>query len=392
LEYLRATYHIGLGGYGSEGKTQGLAPYGKPTVFEAYMNEIEILPSGNLKLSAKLQSQHSQLVEDGGYAQTEHLNNAFLDAYSTPRIAPEPLTDVYLNLAASMQKVLEHVALEICRIMRKKTGETRLVLSGGVAMNSSMNGEILRSGIFEQISALPMASDRGTGLGAALYYVHHIEKVPRFYRLDSAYYGGEFNDEEAEQAMKTAGLITSRPADICAVAAEALAKSQIIGWFQGRSELGARALGNRSIMADPRRSEMKDIVNDRVKHREWFRPFAPAVLESRAEEYFIFPSSSADLSFMTFTVPAVPAKAHLIPATVHVDGSARVQTVKPEQNPLYARVIELFAEQTGVPVALNTSFNDMGEPIVETPASAVKTFLKGDMDLLCIGRVAGRKA
>jgi carbamoyltransferase len=391
LEYLRATIHLGLGGYGSEGKTQGLAPYGEPTIFDDYMNEIEITPDGIVKLSDKLRSDESRLAEEGGYLNTQLLNNAFLNNYCPRRIVPEPLTDVHMNLAASIQQVLHTVVMQLAQILKRETGEKDLVLSGGVVMNSSLNGYLMNSGEFEHVFPLPMASDRGIGLGAALYYIHHMQGVERFFELDAVYYGNEYSDRDATRAMRKGGLRYEKSDDIVAEAAEWVAQGKIIGWFQGRSEMGARALGNRSIVADPRVAEMKDIINERIKHREWFRPFAPSAAAETAGEYFDFPEGVADLSYMTFTVPATEKGKAAIPAVVHLNQTGRIQMVDGRRNPMYHQLISKFGELTSVPVVLNTSFNDMGDPIVESPDDAVETFLKTGMDVLCIGNMIGYK-
>ena len=391
LEYLRATIHLGLGGYGSEGKTQGLAPYGEPKLFERYMNEIDITSNGNVKLSTRLCQDGSRLTREGGYLNSELLTNSFLFDYCPRRILPEPLAEPYLDLAASIQKVLEHVVFDLCRIAKRRTNCANLVLSGGVSMNSSMNGHLLNSGEFEQIYCLPMASDRGIGLGAALFHLHSTLGVPRVFQLEHVFYGSTATQRETVRAMKKSGLKYEIQEDVIETVSNAIAKGQIVGFFQGASEMGARALGNRSILADPRNAEMKDIINARIKHREWFRPFAPAVLAHRAQEFFKTKDDVVDLSFMTFTVPATDYAKKVIPATIHVDGTARIQTVKPELNQPYANVIRRFDELTGVPVVLNTSFNDKGEPIVETPEHAIRTFLNTDLDLLCIGNVIARK-
>ena len=391
LEYLRATYHLGLGGYGSEGKTQGLAPYGEPVLFEDYMNEIEVTPEGSIRLGPKLRFASSDLAREGGYLNTQLLTNTFLDDYCPRRIAPEPLTETHKNLAASIQKVLEQVVTDLCMAGKRRSGLANLVLSGGVTMNSSLNGRLLRSSAFDGIYALPMASDRGIGLGAALYHAHQTLGAPRFFTMDSVFYGGSVEDRPARKAMKKAGLNIIRTGDVHGYAAQALSEGKIVGWVQGRSEMGARALGHRSILADPRKAEMKDIVNERVKHREQFRPFAPAVQVEHAAEYFAFPDGVADLSAMTVTVDATARGTGEVPATVHVDRTARIQTVHAGRNPDFHRLIGRFADITGVPVLLNTSFNDSGEPIVETAEDAVATFLKAGMDLLCIGSVVGAK-
>jgi len=394
LEYLRATHHIGLGTYGAEGKTQGLAPYGEPIWFERYMEELQVTPEGNLRLSEALQGETAALAAEGGYLNAMLLNNDFLYELLPRRINPEPLTQDHMNLAASIQKVLETVALELASIGKRRTEEDRLVLSGGVSMNSSMNGALLASGLFRNIYAFPMAADRGIGIGAALYYIHAIAHVPRFFQLKMTFFGGQYSSEEAIQAMQAAGLTPERRDDVAELAAQALSQGQIVGWFQGQSEMGARALGHRSILADPRQAEMKDIVNHRVKHREWFRPFAPAVLASQAARYFVYPEGVAELGHMTFTVPTTPQAQADTPATTHVDGTARLQIVPDDSqdNAGYAAVIRHFAALTGVPVILNTSFNDNNEPIVETPADAVATFLKTNMDVLVINdAIAWRK-
>jgi carbamoyltransferase len=392
LEYLRATFHIGLGGYGAEGKTQGLAPYGTPDWYDDYIKEIEVRADGSLQLSDRLRSPTSALSAEGGYLNTQLLTNAFLDGLFPRRIPPEALTEQHQNLAASIQKVLEKVVGDMVAAGQNKTKCERLVLSGGVSMNSSMNGRLLKSGAFKEIYALPMSSDRGIGLGAALYVIHVLKGMPRFFRLEHVFYGATNDDKSALRVMRKAGLKVTQPKDPVAFAADSLAQGQILGWVRGRSELGARALGHRSILADPRRAEMKDVINARVKHREWFRPFAPVIPEERAQEYFDFPPGVADLGFMTFTVDAKEAAVVGVPATVHVDRTSRLQTLVKSRDPDFHSLATQFGQITGVPVLLNTSFNDKDEPIVETAEDAVKTFLGSDMDVLLIGGVAGVKS
>lgn len=387
LEYLRATYHIGLGGYGAEGKTQGLASFGKPVYFDKYLQQISVDERGGISLGPALTSQSSSLAFEGGYLNTQILTNAFLNDAGTRRIDPEPLEGWHQDIAASIQRVLEHFALEICKRGKALTGLDQLALGGGVCMNSSMNGALLRSGMFRRIFALPMASDRGIGLGAALYHVHQNLLMPRFFKLDHVFFGQSFKDGDGLKAAKKAGLKAVPVSDPFQVAADALANGSIVGWVRGASELGARALGHRSILADPRRADMKDIINARVKHREMFRPFAPAVLAEHAEEFFLVPETEADLTTMTFTLETRPEAVKRIPATVHVDATARVQLVDDIHNKDFHRLITRFYEITGIPVLLNTSFNDKGEPIVETPQDAVATFKKTDMDILFIGNI-----
>ncbi len=391
LEYLRATVHLGLGGYGSEGKTQGLAAYGEPTLFQEYMNEIEISSTGDIKLSKRLKTTGSRLAEEGGYLNTQLLTNSFLNAHHQKRINPEPFKEIHFNFAASIQKVLEHVVGELCLIAKERVQSDNLVLSGGVVMNSSLNGHILQNGKFNKIFPLPVASDRGLGLGAALYYIHQELKLERFFTIDHAFLGQEFDDKTIIKALKKAKLKYTQSKDVAGDAAGYLADGEIIGWFQGGSEIGARALGHRSILASPKYPEMKDIINKKVKHREWFRPFAPAAIKETARDYFTLPEDVANFSYMTFTVPATDKAATEAPAVVHVDKTARLQLIDSKHNGLYTNVVKRFGELTGTPVILNTSFNDKNEPIVETPSDAIKTFRNTDIDVLCMGNMIASK-
>ncbi len=391
LEYLRATVHLGLGGVGSEGKTQGLASYGEPTIFEQYMNEIEITSDANIHLSERLKSESSRLAEEGGYLNTQMLHNEFLNDYCPRRFSHEKITDVHMNLAASIQKVIEYITLEMSKWGIKQTGTKNLVLSGGVSMNSSMNGIISQSGLFEGVYALPMSSDRGIGLGAALYHIHQNMNVPRFFNLDNVFYGQRFSDKEVLKEIKKSGLDYHISDDITGEAAKYISDGKVVGWYQEESEMGARALGHRSICADPRTAQMKDIINEKVKHREWFRPFAPSVIEEKAQNFFDFDLEVQDLSFMTYTVPANEYAQKNIPAVVHVDNTSRIQTVKKSNNAKYHELISRFGEITGIPCILNTSYNDNGEPIVETPRDAVNTFYKTGMEVLCINNIVAFK-
>jgi carbamoyltransferase len=392
LEFLRATIHLGLGGLGAEGKTQGLAAYGQPKYYEAYMNNIDIDQEGRIKLTAELRGDITHLSREGGYLNTELLTNSFLNDLMPRRIKPEPLTEDHMDLAASIQKVLDEIGLKLGHILIEKSGIRELVLSGGVCMNSSTNGILLQSNDFSKLFALPLASDRGIGLGAVLFYIHQELDFPRFFTLSQLFYGNQFDEGEASKAMKKANLKVHRSDNIYEEIAGELDHEKIVGWFQGKSEMGARALGHRSILANARKAEMKDIINERVKHREWFRPFAPSAIEEHAHDYFEYPENVADLSFMTFTVPATKRAEEEIAATVHVDKTSRVQVVNSATNPEYHALIEAFGKISGTPVVLNTSFNDKDEPIVESPEDAVKTFLNSDMDLLCIGNLIGQKS
>ncbi|MBI4178154.1 carbamoyl transferase [bacterium] len=384
LEYLRCTHHLGLGTYGAEGKTQGLAPYGKPRFLEAYRNEIRISNDGVVEISPRLRGESNEFAMAGNYAEAVFLNNDFLNGLCPRRVPGEELLQIHKDVAASAQKMLEEAALELCRAGLRRTRSRRLVLTGGVALNSSMNGFLARQNLFAEIFALPMASDRGTALGAALYYAHDVLGEPRFFRLDHVYYGNEYSDAQIESAIRQSNLSARKCDDIFSETARLIDLGGVIGWFQGASEVGARALGHRSIVADPRRASMKSRVNDRVKHREWFRPFAPSVLESHADDYFTtFPG--VDLSAMTVTVRALPEPAQRVPAVVHVDETARIQVVRASQNGRWNPLLQSFHALTGIPMLLNTSFNDNDEPIVESPVDAIRTFVNTDMDTVVLG-------
>jgi carbamoyltransferase len=269
------------------------------------------------------------------------------------------------------------------------TGLKKLCMAGGVALNSVANGRILRETPFEEIYIQPAAGDSGAALGAALYFSNNILKHPRNFIMEHAYWGEEYSNEEIKAFLteKEIPYQELNEEDIIAKAVQELLKSKVIGWYQGRFEWGPRALGNRSILADPRNEEMKDIVNRKIKFREPFRPFAPVVTAEAAEQFFELDNAAGHYParFMLLVAPVKEDKKSIIPAVTHVDGSARLQVIKPELNYRYYKVVEEFGKACGVPVLLNTSFNLRGEPIVNTPANAYSTFSRSEMDGLVMG-------
>jgi carbamoyltransferase len=381
LEYLRVTFQIGLGSFGAEGKTQGLAAYGQPSFYEAYMNEITFNDGAFITLSDKLRRMEGYLSGEH-YIETKSLFNDFLLEHINRRFPDEPLAQEHMDMAASIQKVLNEVGLHAARVIRKLTGSSKLVLTGGVALNSTMNGVLLKSGLFDEVVAHPSASDRGNGLGAALYFLTNELNVDSPLTSPVIYGGKCYSNDRIKDELERSGAKHQKVDTPSQVAAELIAENRIVGWFQGRSELGARALGNRSILANPRYADNKDILNAKVKHREYFRPFAPAVLAERAAEYF---DADGELPHMTITVDVVEGKRSEIPAVTHEDGTARIQTVTRSQNPQYYDLIETFGKLTGTPVVINTSFNDNQEPIVESPADALHCFHNTDMEALVMG-------
>jgi carbamoyltransferase len=312
----------------------------------------------------------------------EWVSREFIEAFGPPREPESQMDQRHHDIAAALQAVTEEIGLHLTRSLQRTTGEQNLCLAGGVALNCVMNGRILRESGFKDVFVQPMANDAGTSLGAALYVYHMKLGHPRVEPLRDIYLGSEFTSEEFGKALGRHPVRWHRSEDPAREVAHLLADGKIIGWFQGRMEVGPRALGNRSILADPRRAEMKDVINARVKHREGFRPFAPSVLEEKADDYFDRAYTSP---YMILNFEVRPEKRDVIPAVTHVDGTARVQTVARAVNPLYYRLIEEFERLTGVPVLLNTSFNVRGEPIVHTPDDAIRCFLSTGMDRLVLG-------
>jgi carbamoyltransferase len=310
-------------------------------------------------------------------------SDKFLESFGPAREKGGPMTSLQEDIAASLQARLEEVSFHILKHLHQQTGGDRLCLSGGVAFNSVMNGKILLHTPFKQIYAQPAAGDAGTAVGVC-YYLHNIElKQPRAFVMDHAYTGPGYENGQIEAAVRGSGMPHTRlqPECVTQTAARAIADGQIVGWFQGRMEFGPRALGNRSIVVDPRRAEMKDILNARIKKREPFRPFAPSILEDRIEEYFE-QTHPAPSMLMVYQVKA--DKRAQVPAITHVDGSGRLQTVSRSTNARYYDLIRDFDKITGVPVVLNTSFNE-DEPIVCTPQDALNCFQRTRMDKLFVG-------
>jgi carbamoyltransferase len=365
--YLSMIRYLGFKQF-DEYKAMGLAPYGDPSVFRAAMSKIYALEA------------------DGQYRL--HFNEAnSLIRLIAPRGRSDPFTQAHKDLAASLQEALEKIILHVVQHHQSVTGLKRLCLAGGVAHNCTVNGKLSRMGLFDEVFVQPAAHDAGGSLGAALA-VHYAEQPGAKTKLmRHAYLGRAIDDAASVERLCAAWsrfIAYRRVDDAPKAAAELLAAGKIIGWAQGRSEYGPRALGNRSILADPRPAENKEIINSMVKKREGFRPFAPAVLEEEASRYFVL---SGDAPFMTFVVPVQPDKRALLGAVCHVDGTARVQTVSRATNETFWRLIREFQLRTELPVLLNTSFNNNAEPIVDTAEDALVCFLTTGLDALVIGDV-----
>lgn len=368
LFYAKFTQYLGFTPYSDEWKVMGLAPYGAPGVD---LSEF-IRPNENpYRVATKL-----LIAKDSAPLEA-------IEARMGPGRVPESeLETRHRNVAFAVQDMCEQAMMTLAKTAIAQTGSRNLCLAGGVALNSKANGKIHASGILKNIFVQPAASDDGVCLGAVL--APHLDnggKLP-VRKMRHAYLGNECSNAEIEKALETYKIRATRVDDPAKAAAEMLANGKILGWVQGRMEFGPRALGSRSILADPRDPEMTAKVNNAVKFREWWRPFAPSMLSENASEYI---ESATDSPFMILTAQVRPEKRKVIPAVTHVDGSARPQTVERDVNPLYWRLIHEFGQRTGVPVVMNTSFNLRGEPIVSSPTDAIRTFYSSGMDALVIG-------
>ena len=375
LFYLAVIQFLGFRLF-DEYKVMGLAPYGDPLRFR------------------DLFQRFYALAPDGQYSLDRTRVPALFEV-CPPRRPWEEITQVHRDIAAALQRSLEDIVLHLLRHYRQKTGHRQLCLAGGVAHNCPLNGAILRSGLFDDVFVQPASHDAGCALGAALHVSAQAagRRAPGP-RLDHVYWGTDIGGaEEVEAALRPwqGFLEIERVEDASAAAAEMLARGMVLGWVQGRSEFGPRALGNRSIVADPRPAGNKDLINAMVKKREAFRPFAPSVLEERAHEFFDLPAGVSRLPFMVFTVDVRKDKRELLGAVTHADGSARIQTVSRLTNERYWRLIEAFGKLTGVPVILNTSFNNNAEPIVDSVRDAVVCFLTTGLHGLVVGDFVARK-
>jgi carbamoyltransferase len=385
--YTAVTQWLGFPKYGDEGKVMGLAPYGKPVYLSEMAKILRVQKDGTFELGLEYFRHDSEGVEmtwdDGSPSIGRMYSDEMNKLLGPAREKGAPLTPHYENVAASLQKALEEAIFALLNRLHQKVPSKNLSLAGGVALNSVTNGMIFDRTPFREIYVQPAAGDSGTAIGAAFYTAQSKLGGKRGYVMENAFTGPGFTREECLAALSAAGITPTPCADPIDRAAELLAEGKVVGWFQGRMEFGPRALGNRSILADPRRAEMKDILNARVKHREPFRPFAPVVLEERTGEYF---EKSYPSPFMLLVYNVRPEKRAEVPAITHIDGTGRLQTVTRRENAPYYDVVKRFGERTGTPVLLNTSFNE-NEPIVCTPQEAIRCWATTQMDALVLGDV-----
>lgn len=392
LFYTAFTQFLGFPKYGDEYKMMGLAAYGQPR-YASLVRDVIRTNKGRVELNLRYFSHHTDGVEmswEGGEPSLAPVFSGYLpEKFGLARAYRSEIQEQHRDLAASVQLVLEENYFDLLRHVQKTTGLTKVCLAGGVALNCAANGKIFEQTEFKEVYVQPAAHDAGTSLGAALHVQHQVLQRPREFVMRHVYYGPVATESELRQAL-AAGGIPSEELDEEAVVeatARAIADGQIVGWYQGRSEFGPRALGNRSILADPRRKDMKDILNARIKHREPFRPFCPSVLKEECCRWF---ENDYESPFMVMAYKIRPERRAQVPAITHADGTGRLQTVERDVNPLYWRLIRRFGALTGVPMLLNTSFNE-NEPIVNRPEEGLNCFLRTNMDVLVIGRHFLRK-
>ena len=374
--YSAVTNYLGFDMFeGDEWKVMGLAAYGKPEYYDFFAKRVlSVNGHHDFKLDIRVLDHH--------LAKYYQFSDTLQSALGPARAKGEELVQKHWDIAASAQRVLEDTALHLLSGLHEQTGSDNLCMAGGVAFNSVMNGRIMTETPFKRFFIQPAAGDAGCSLGAALLVWHSRLGQPRQFRMEHAYYGPGFTSEECAAALRASGLKFETLPDeqLLPKVAALLADGAIIGWFQGRMEFGPRALGNRSFLADPRRSDMRELLNKKVKLREWFRPLAPSMLEEAAEPLFGHPHYDP---FMITVLNVLEEKRAGLPAVVHVDGTARPQTVSRNVNPRYWQLIHEFEKLTGVPLLLNTSFN-VQEPIVLSPADAIKTFSRASFDALVL--------
>ncbi len=373
--YAAVTQFLGYRANSDEWKVMGLSSYGNLEYYDRFAKVVwfdkEI---GELRFDLdyfKFYLWHPRRYSD-----------KFIKVFGPERYSNDELTERHWNIAASFQKRVEDVVLEMCAYIHGKTGVDNLCLAGGVAMNSKMNGRILQETPFSEIWVQPSADDAGSSIGACFYFWNQVLGKERSFVMETDYWGPGFTNDEIKKALADSLIHYEYHDDIENKAAHALVDNKVVCWFQGRMESGQRALGNRSILGDPRDPKMKEKINKLVKHREWYRPFAPSVMEECQSEFF---ESNFPSPFMQIVLPIKKDKQSVIPAVTHVDGSGRLQTVQKKTNPRYWKLIHEFRKLTGVGLVLNSSFNDNDEPIVCTPKDAIRTFFGTGLQELYIG-------
>jgi len=378
LLYSTVTAFLGFSVNNSEYKVMGLSPYGNPRYYDKFLNLIKIKDDGSFKLNMSYFDYHYKLTMP---------SKKFVNEFGQIRKPETQLTQHHKDIAASLQKVTEEVILKSLNYLYDTTKIENLAMAGGVALNSVANGKILQNTKFKNIWIQPAATDAGGSLGVAAYITHKINKVQRKHNFDTAYLGPEFTTKEIKDFLDKNNIKYTEFNDkeeLVKKTARLIFENDVVGWFQGRMEWGPRALGSRSILSNPTNPKMKEILNLKVKHREYFRPFAPVVTLEDANKWFEL--NRKEVPYMLFVYPIKQDKQKQIPAVTHVDGSGRLQTISQKQNPLYYDVIKEFEKLSKVPILINTSFNIRGEPIVCQPKDAYRCMMGTGIDYLVIDK------
>jgi len=386
LFYTAFTQLLGFPHYGDEYKVMGLAPYGRPQYVDRLRDVIQFRPDGLFRLDLRyFRSAKSGIISYGD----DHIpvvaplfSELMIEKFGAARKKDEPLTEYHKDLAASVQRITEELIFHILTHLHKRTGLDSVCIAGGVAQNSVANGKLTRNTPFKNVYIPSAGHDAGISMGAALYVYNQLLDQPRAEPVWSAYTGSRFTNDEIEAYLKARNIDYTRYSEeeLYEKVADRLIDAGVIGWFNGRAEFGPRALGGRSILADPRRADAKDLLNSKIKRRESFRPFAPSILKEYVPEYF---EVTDIVPFMEKVFPIREEKRPLIPAVTHADGTGRLQSVDQVVSPRYYRLIDTFRKKTGVPILLNTSFNE-NEPIVNSPEQALECFLRTNMDMLVL--------
>jgi carbamoyltransferase len=384
LFYTAFTQLLGFPHYGDEYKVMGLAPYGEAKYVDKLRDVLLFNDNGLFSLNLKYFRSAKQGIVSYGDDHIPIVAPLFTtymeEKFGSARKKEEALSQYHKDLAASVQRITEELIFHILGHLRKRTGLSSICIAGGVAQNSVANGKITRNSGFKQVYIPSAGHDAGISMGAALYVYNHLLRQPRVPPILSAYTGSRFSNEVIEAYLKSRNIQYTRYSDeeLYERVANRLIDAGVVGWFNGRAEFGPRALGARSILADPRRQDAKELLNSKIKRRESFRPFAPSILKEYVSEYF---EVSDEVPFMEKVFPIKPEKHAVIPAVTHVDGTGRLQTVDKAVTPRYYQLIEAFRKKTGVPILLNTSFNE-NEPIVNSPENALECYLRTNMDML----------
>ncbi|MBF0198697.1 MAG: carbamoyltransferase, partial [Planctomycetes bacterium] len=387
--YTAFTQYLGFENYGDEYKVMGLSPYGKATMIDEIKDVLIFKNNGLFEINKKYFTHPKEGVNmnwESGSPFVENIFSTYMeDVFGKARVRGDKLTQKHKDLAASVQRVTEELIFHILNHLQKRTGLKRVCIAGGVAQNSVANGKILNNTSFDDVYIPPAGHDAGTAMGSALWYFNNILGNDRIEPMKHSFWGSSYSDDEVESYLTNKGVKYKKYSDVDLfdVVTDCLINAGVVGWFQGKAEFGPRALGHRSILCDPTRSDAKDLINAKIKRREPFRPFAPSILQEYVEEYFIVAEKAP---FMEKVLQFKNEKMSDLSAVVHIDGSGRLHTVDNKIDERYYNLINAFYKKTGVPILLNTSFNE-NEPIVNTPDEAYACFCRTKMDMVVMGNI-----